>query len=355
MGLARKPYFCAVNHIMRTRCLLSVLVLLLVASSCKEDVDFYADYKVIPAIYALFDADADTNFVKITKVFATEGDPTVIAQDPNEAYYPEKLDVRLVEYRNGVWTREILLDTVTKPKQEGVFAGPSQLLYYTDEKLMKNLPDASYSYELQVFIDRRIIATFVDMVSSVDFDVLSPHLNFSQEYFGSTRHLRFTPAINAAFYDVQVLFHYKEQRTPSGDTTEVVFSFIHNRYMASDLAHTLDEDGYYSVSYRPEEFYTGLGSFLGDDTLNILVQRYIPDYPLEVRVEAGGIDMLNYLQCYDPNLANSQVMPDVQCVGEGATGLVSSRCRVYEFGRLAGQTVPQLTKKKWNFKYIGGS
>lgn len=334
--------------------ILSALCAVIFFCSCKEEVDLYADYKVIPAIYALFDAEADTNFVRINRVFSADGDPNAIMQDPSEVYYPEKLDVRLVEYRNGVWTREILLDTITVHKQDGPFAGPTQRLYYTDEKLMRNYPDASYSYELQVFIDRRIIATFVDMVGCPDFEILSPHLNFSEEYFGMTRYIRFKPATNAAFYQIIVNFHYKEQRTPGGDTTEVVFSFINEYQTVADLAHSIDDQGYLCVGFRPEEFYTGLASFLGADTLNLQVQRYIIDYPLEVRVEAGGINMLNYLVCHDANIANTQSMPEIQSVGEGATGLVSSRAASYKPGRLAGQSVPQLMKKKWNFTYIGG-
>lgn len=340
---------------MKRLCLSSVLVLLLAALSCSEEVDLFSDYKVIPSIYALLDADADTNFVKITRVFSTQGDPLLIAQDPNEAYYPEKLDVRLVEYANGVWTREILLDTITKHKQDGIFAGPRQVLYYTDERLNNNTPEVSYSYELQVFIDRRVIASLVDMVGNPTFHVLSAHLNFSEEYMYDIRHLCFTPVINAAFYDVNLKFNYKEQRTPSEDTTQVSFGIISHRFTASELAHTLDENGYYRVNYRPADFYSGLASFLGDDTLNIYVQRFITDAPIEIRIEAGGIDLLNYLQCHDANLVNSQVMPEVQCVGEGATGLVSSRCYLVEYGRFAGQTVPQLMKKRWNFKYIGGT
>lgn len=333
---------------------LSVFSLALLALSCKEDVDFYSDYKVIPAIYALFDSEADTNFVKITKVFSTEGDPTVIAQDPNEVYYPEKLDVRLVEYRNKVWNREILLDTITVRKKDGLFPGPSQRLYYTDEKLRRNLPEANYSYELQVFIDRRIISSFVDMVGCPEFEIGSPHLNFLEEYFGMTRYIRFTPATNAAIYNVMVYFHFKERRTPTGDTTEVFFPFINELIPLSDLAHTMDAKGYYNVGFHPENFYIGLAAFLGDDTLNESVQRYITDAPLEIRVEAGGIDLLNYLVCHDENLATSQSMPEIQSVGEGATGLVSSRAYTVKYGRFAGQTVPELVRRNWNFKYIGG-
>lgn len=37
----------------------------LVLASCSTDVDLYNDYKDIPVVYGLIDAQADTNYIKI--------------------------------------------------------------------------------------------------------------------------------------------------------------------------------------------------------------------------------------------------------------------------------------------------
>lgn len=47
-------------------CLCSLLLL----NACSTDVDLYADYKDVPVIYGLLDATADTNYIKITRVFS---------------------------------------------------------------------------------------------------------------------------------------------------------------------------------------------------------------------------------------------------------------------------------------------
>lgn len=98
-------------------------------SACSTDIDLYGDYKQVPVIYGLLDANADTNFVKITRAFFVEGDALQVALNPDSSNYPGKLDARLVEYCNGDSVREIVLDTITiRKKESGVFYAPAQKL-----------------------------------------------------------------------------------------------------------------------------------------------------------------------------------------------------------------------------------
>ena len=74
------------------------LPLVLVLASCSTDVDIYAEYRQVPVIYGLLDANADTNFIKISRSFYVQGDAYQAALNPDSCNYPGKLDVRLVEY-----------------------------------------------------------------------------------------------------------------------------------------------------------------------------------------------------------------------------------------------------------------
>lgn len=323
--------------------------------SCQSDVDLFAGYKEIPAIYGLLDSGADTNFIRITRVFSSEDDLIHVSSDPELINFPGKLDVRLVEYMNGEQTREIILDTITKHgKPSGNFAGGSQKLYYTAERLPKNETGRQYSYELIVVANGERIVSKTNMVGGKAFKVVSPHMNFSKRYFGTERFLRFGAASNALFYDVTIDFHYKERRTPTGDTIDSVYRFIEGRYTLGELFSTY-LDGEYAIRYRPEFFFTGLAKYLGDDTLNVSVVRYITDYPLRIRIEAGGRELMDYLTVHDPSAVSSYGLPEVPCVGQGAVGLFSSRAVTTARGRLAGYTVVDLTDMNWGFKYIGGN
>ena len=44
----------------------------LALASCSTDVDLYNDYKDIPVVYGLIDAQADTNYIKNTKAFCSD-------------------------------------------------------------------------------------------------------------------------------------------------------------------------------------------------------------------------------------------------------------------------------------------
>ena len=325
----------------KTASFIGAVFFVFMMASCKPEVDLFVHGEEMPAIYGLLDYKADTNFVKITKVILDDEDPTPFLMNPNLNCYPEKLDVRLVEYRNGKKEREIVMDALTNQ------------LYYTTERLHGSSEQNNYSYDLIVVIDGKTIVSKADMVGGDQFRIVSAHLNFSKYLFGKQRFIRFGPALNAAFYDIAVYFHYKERRYPSTDTVDSVFTFIQGRYYKADLDKTLI-DGYYYIYYRPEYFYTGLGKFLGDDTLSNNVWRYITDYPIQIVIEAGGMELLNYLKVYDQTMINTQTIPDLSCVGPGAAGLFSSRCRYDARGSLAGTTVPDLLDMGWGFKFIGG-
>lgn len=331
-----------------------VLIACLAAfAACSTDIDIYADYQEKPVIYGILDSNADTNFVKITRTFLVESDAYQVAANPDSSYYPDKLDVRLVEYCNGDSIREIVLDTITiHNKQPGVFYAPDQKLYYTAERLGMNTKTEKYSYCLRVVLPDRILTAKTDMVGSNKFDVQSLGLNFSREYFGIQRPFLFSPAMNAGIYHVTITFTFLEQRTPDADSIPRSFVWDKGFYQESNLAyHTID--GYYAFKYFPEEFYVYLAEFLGGDTLSG-VRRFITDYPAEVTIEAGGENLRMYMYFNNPTNGFSPGDNEFSLI-DGGYGVFSSRMTVKHGIRLGGETVPELmAKTNWGFKYIGG-
>ena len=181
-------------------------------ASCSTDVNIYAEYKQIPIIYGLLDANADTNFIKITRSFYVQGDPYESALNPDSSNYPGKLDVRIVEYRNGDSVREIILDTITiRDKSQGLFYAPLQKMYYTTERLPINNNTNKYSYKLKVVLPEFTLTTKTKLVGDGYFDVQSLGVNFSKQYFNAIpRRFLFRPATNAAYYDVYFAFNFKD-------------------------------------------------------------------------------------------------------------------------------------------------
>lgn len=330
----------------------SVLAVLI---GCSTKVDLYADYKQIPIIYGLLDARADTNFIKITRSFCTEGDAYQVAVNPDSSNYPGKLDVRLVEYRNDDSIREIILDTITKHnKEQGSFYAPDQKLYYTTEKLNINTATQRYSYRLKVVLPDRTLSTKAKIVGDNNFGIQSLGVNFSKIYIGQPpQKFRFRPAINAKFYEVELRFTFKEQRTPESDSVPRTMSWKVGTWMEYDLAaHMVDEC--YVFKYYPSAFYEKLADFIGADTAVIGLKRYINDYPVEVIITAGGEKLWHYVLTnngeggFVPGDASFLLIEDAQ-------GVFSSRFTSRSLVRLGGETVPDLlAMTSYGFVFIGG-
>lgn len=335
-------------------------LLLLVAAmaffvSCSTDIDLMADYKEIPVVYGLLDANADTNFIKITRVFYVQGDAYQMAQNPDSSNYPGKLDVRLVEYCNNDSIREIVLDTITiHDKQPGTFYAPNQKLYYTTEPLGKNSSSKQYSYRLKAVLPDRVLTTKADLVGSNSFDVQSLALNFSKQYFDAVpRHFLFFPAVKGAIYQVSFSFTFLEQREPDGDSVPRTMTWDIGTYMDDYYSLHMDGDAYI-ILYRPELFYQKLKEFVGDDTTLVDVRRYIDDFPAEVTIVAGGEKLRQYVYNNNTESGFSQGDNEFSLI-DGGYGVFSSRMTMSRKVRLGGETVPELVAMThWRFKFIGG-
>lgn len=335
--------------------ILSTLLFAGLLASCTHEVDLYADYKQVPIIYGVLDAQADTNYIKITRAFYAPGDATQIAMNPDSSNYPGRLDVRLTEYLNGEPTREIVLDTITiHNKQEGVFYAPKQKLYYTAEPLCQNATKQHYSYRLTVaFPNGDTISEQCDIVGNTGFKVQSLAFNFSKEYFGRRRQFRFKPATSGALYEFKLGFTFLEQRTPDSDSVPRTMYWRLGTYDDNYLStHTVEDC--YVIEYYPDAFYKELTEFIGGDTSIAGLKRYITDYPIELTMTACGQNLRQYIHFNDPS--NMVTPGDLEfSLIEGGYGVFSSRTSRITDLRLAGTTVPDLLEMtNWGFVFIGG-
>ena len=322
-------------------------------ASCSTDVDLFAEYKEIPVIYGLLDANADTNFVKITRAFYVQGDAYQSALNPDSSNYAGKLDVRLVEYCNGDSLREIVLDTITlHNKQQGTFYHPDQKMYYTTDSLGSNGLGKNYSYKLKVVLPDRVVTAKADLVGSRSFGAQSLAVNFSKEYFGIPRKFLFNPAVNGTFYDISMAFTFLEQRTPDGDSVPRTVSWNIGRFTI-DYFYLNSDGDCYVFSYFPETFYAQLKEFLGADTAVGGLTRFIGDYPVEITIAAGGEKLRQYV--YNNDVSNGFIPGDNEfSLIDGGYGVFSSRMTARQNVRLGGETVTELVDHiNWGFKFIG--
>ena len=339
---------------MKIRIYFVLLAISLVNLSCSPEIDLFEEPKDIPVVYGVLNSDADTNFIKITHAFYTQGNAILAANNPEESNYPGKLDVRLTEYANGDSVRQFILDTITiHNKQTGVFYAPGQKMYYTTEALGRNTPDTLYSYRLTVVLPERTLTAYTDMVGSRDFRIQSLGVNFSQEYFGVSQSFLFHPAIKATIYDFDLAFSFREQRTPDADSVLRTMKWHIGTYYEDDLAHHVWHDMNY-FTYRPENFWRHLEEFIGGDTCIPGLTRMISDHAGVVIITAGGSSLqedMHYGNVVNAEHPSEYVYSNI----DGAIGVFSSKMTRSQFVGLGGTTMPQLIEDpRWGFKFIGG-
>ncbi len=338
---------------MKTRFFLLFGALALWLASCSTDVDLYADPEEIPVIYGLLDCQADTNFIRITRVVHASDNPLLDATNPSLSEYPGKLDVRLTEFRNNDSIRQIVLDTITlHNKKPGIFYAPNQKVYYTTEPLNINKGKNKYKYKLTIAFPDQVLTTEAKIVGTSGFGPKSLALNFAKSAIGTRLPFHFHPALNASVYSVEMSFTYHERRTPLSDTIPHTMKWNVGTFFESDLSVESEND--YKFYYYPGNFYEALEDFIGSDTTVPGLKRFLTDYPASITITAGGGNLREYL--YYLNAVNQTNPNDTDFTTiPGAKGVFSSTITKTLRMRLGDTTVPDLiAEEKWGFAFMGG-
>lgn len=338
-----------------------MVVSLMVLASCSADVDIYADYKEIPVVYAIIDAQADTNFVKITKSFCGTNDNPVNANQAAQLYdssnYSEKLDAYIVELKSipgqsfEPTGRRIVLDTMTiHDKMEGVFYAPHQKLYYTTERFNTNSVNEKYRYQLcvitpdhdTVFSETSVVGGNVTVGTSMVSFQSHPSNAFSKLIFSSTE--------EGILYDIGMQFNYLEGR-PGQTLTHKEVTWHHNAKLLSAYEKVPHTENLYWFYYSVNTLFNCLERAIGADTIadenhpNIV--RYIGDF--YVFVSAAGEDYYNYQQFLQMSQSGLTMSSEYSNI-EGGCGLFSSRIFVKQQADLSSNTKLDLFRKPWGFQ-----
>ncbi len=334
----------------KTLFLLSFGVLMGFMAACSTRVDLYADYKDVPVIYGLIDITQDTNYVKIIRAFSGSNDNPIdasqVALIADSSNYPGKLDARIVEYKNVYGNtfqptgQEIVLDTMTiHDKESGSFYFPNQKVYYTTATFNDNTD--VYKYQLVVLKGNDTVTSDTKLVGGENFRILTQTVTFTPDGYDKTGKINFTPADNAAVYELKLVFNYKEKKG-NGPVTDKKVSWSYGAVGLNDLVY---ENNHYSMTYSETTLFNYLTTAIGADTVN--VERYIGSF--NVYLSAGGTELYNYIQINAPSEGLSQNIPDYTNIN-GGFGVFSSRINLMKTVLLSARTQTALYAKNWGFK-----
>src|SRR5688572_4434426 len=112
--------------------LLFIIPILMLFSSCEDDIDLTAPYKDIPVVYGLLDRNDTTHYIRIQKCYLADDNAFLFAGVQDSNYYPSSLIVYILEFNSsGTQLDSIhLIQTINEfPKDSGLFSSGNNILY----------------------------------------------------------------------------------------------------------------------------------------------------------------------------------------------------------------------------------
>lgn len=329
----------------------TILLSLVIFNSCKTDVDIYAEGNETTIVYGYFDADADTNYLKITKSFL--GNAIELAPDYSASNYDYKLMVKLIgkfaDMPNTVSTEILDTTSVFKPYDpDGIFySGRNQVLYFTTRQLKEN-----EDYHLVIERnDGEVITSDVRTISGSTLRTPIYSISFESS---STNFIKWVPkniAERAAFYEVTGYFHYKQLNPGTTDTISYTIEWPMGSGTGDELWNSGKRE--MSIIYTPNTFYNRLAS-----DKNIMynspsyVKRFIEDF--EIVITATGEELYRYFLIQNSGSA-IQDTPEYTNI-ENGVGILSSRSVARRSVDVSSHSINTLISDypEWGFEKLPG-
>ena len=329
--------FCIMKRIFSAIFAIAALAL----GSCSNKVDLYTDDGEHTIIYSIIDAEADTNFVKITKSFV--GNAQEMAQNyDNSNYKYDDIDVKfsgVFEGNNNIQT--VQLDTISKwiPSEEGsvFYSGRRQTYYYLKNKAPYKLKEGeTYTITVKRKSDGAKITAKTKTINTFRYrKPLSNYIfnfdskKFTIEWAGEDVTINFMTT--AAYFEICAYFHFTEQMPGSTEEVSRSIAWPLGSDKAENLFRTSGNTSFYALTFNPESIYTVLrnNDYLKNNS-PYGVRRYFEDF--EIKISAIGEELYNYYIITNSTSAIQDV-PNYTNVDNGY-GLVSSRVAKSTFHKI---------------------
>ena len=324
---------------------LLVLSLIALFTSCDNDLKIIADWKDVPAVYGILNAQDSVHYIKLNKAFLGQGDVMMMAQEFDSLHYAvDQVGIRLLEKeesdvpsQNGTnWqTRNTyeLEPTNEFVRPEGVFSSPTQTIYKTTAPLNK---DFYYSVEVYRKSNDTIIAQtdrpipILSPLSVINPNTFSPLVILPNSYVPK---VEWRSVSGGKMYELSMRFNYME--FPISGASDTLFKSIEINYPS---IFSIDTDGGdymdYPLSY--DQFLGFIAANIPEDpTVRRLVVGFDPSQIgsggvsikhacLDFSLSAAGEDLSTYLVLNENS--NSLVLdrPEYSNI-ENGVGILSSR------------------------------
>lgn len=305
----------------------AVICLMLTIQGCDNTLDVNADWKEIAVVYGLLNPTDEVNYIRINKAYLSPGGDAFELAKESDSLYFDSLDVKVVEFQNGIERRVFTLEKVNGndvglPKDSGLFANDVNYLFRLTAQLKESDLSNTYSYKLQIVnkYSGSIITSNFDMIGRMD--LLSPLKPFNPVLdvpsdAGRSLVFKYREGRFAKMYDAMMRFYYDE--IDLADTTKVRHDSVDWTLFTGKETVSLRGYDESFVVVSSALFYENL---LSKIAVNPNVKR--KGVSFSIYFYGGGEQLYTYIQVNKPSLGIVQKKPEYSNISPGL-GVFSSR------------------------------
>lgn len=303
---------------------------LVLQNSCSNDLDIVDTWKEIPVVYGLFDPNSSVHYLRIEKAFLDENTSAYqIAQNPDSFYYKNiTVELRESPANRLLGTMELVKgDTIGLPRETGIFANTPNYIYRYRGPISSGAITTNSKIEVRIKNNEsgKEITAITPIIKP--FRITLPNagtVTTWDEDITSGQKVQWEEASNAAIFDIDVIFNYRE--FPANDPTQftdksIIWQAEKNFVPLSLTSPTTRLDG--------RRFYEFIGKNISANT-NVL--RCFTG--IQVRVWAGGDALKSYINAQNAGtgLAGGVAPPPAYTNLSDGRGFISSRILVQQVG-----------------------
>ncbi len=292
---------------------LTLTSVLFFSNSCSNDIEVLAPYEENASIYALLDANAGVQFIKINKLFTNPNTRAIDVAKIADSIFFDTLTPILIEEQTSkiipLFRTNILL------KDSGFFASSPNNLYSTNVQIF---PNYTYRIELKLPKSNKLITAKTNVVylTPISAPQLAPTntLDFSID---KRFPIWFNAGNNGKVFDIILYFNYMEVN--KADTTikiakSLVWKIIDKYRTSSDIGNERVQN-----NLDANKFYEYIVDRL---PINPAIERRF--LPCSFLFFAGNKELDNYIQASEPSIGIVQKQTDYSNITNGI-GLFASR------------------------------
>ncbi|MEN9523321.1 MAG: hypothetical protein RL065_1698 [Bacteroidota bacterium] len=249
---------------------------LILLNSCRNDFDIASQWKEVPVVYCLLDADSSVQYIKVEKAFLDKSiSAATMASNPDSIYYLEKLKVVLFatntstnkEIAGESFECELVKgDTIGLKKESGYFATSPNYFFRLKKKL-----NTLYNYNLKITkADGSVVATAqTNVISKTVFNANYTSLPGFSFYNPAQKNkilIRLIPSPNAVSADMVMRTYYTEYNLALTDSSTHYIDF--NVFQNARYSNSTVVNGDVTTFYGPN-YYSNLRYALKDKPKNV--------------------------------------------------------------------------------------